>query len=118
MSGRGRDEPRPTRRSLFRAVAGFTGAAGAVSALSGLAEGASEDPGRVEPFWGPHQAGITTPPQRHTYAASFDLVAPHRGDLVAMLRLWTEAAARLCTGTPSAGEAKTACGSRASASSP
>jgi deferrochelatase/peroxidase EfeB len=54
-----------------------------------------------EPFWGEHQSGILTPPQRHTYFASFDLTAATRNEVADLLRTWTNAAARMC-------EAKTA----------
>ena len=37
---------------------------------------------------------------RSTYAAAFDLVATRRDEVVAMLRRWTTAAARMCAGQP------------------
>ncbi len=53
----------------------------------------------VEPFHGRYQAGITTAPQqRNTYFAAFDLSATRRADVVALLRAWTEASARMTTG--------------------
>jgi deferrochelatase/peroxidase EfeB len=60
------------------------------------------DDGRsqIEPFWGPHQGGITTPMQSHTYAAAFDLVSTEREDVIRLLRAWTSAAARMGTGQP------------------
>ncbi|MGH9092733.1 MAG: Dyp-type peroxidase domain-containing protein, partial [Acidimicrobiales bacterium] len=48
------------------------------------------------PFYGVHQGGITTPPQRHGFFATFDVTAGRRGDLTSLLRRWTEAAAELC----------------------
>src|SRR5579872_2926098 len=93
MSGSG---PRPTRRGLVRAAAGLVVAAGA--GLN-IRDASADAPNPVEPFWGPHQGGITTVPmQRHTYAAAFDLVAAGRDDVVAMLRRWTAAAGRMSYG--------------------
>jgi deferrochelatase/peroxidase EfeB len=53
---------------------------------------------RIEPYFGRHQGGIATPPQKHTYFAAFDCLANNRNNLVAMLRLWTQGAARMCAG--------------------
>jgi deferrochelatase/peroxidase EfeB len=52
----------------------------------------------TEPVWGAHQGGIVTPGQTNTYFASFDLVTARRGELVALLRRWTAAAARMSAG--------------------
>ena len=105
----------PTRRGLVRAAAGLAAAAGAgLGARRAAARGEASPaipplPGTaaIEPFWGTHQAGITTPPQIHTYAAAFDLVAPTRDETIAMLRAWTAASARLAEGmaaAPDSGE--------------
>lgn len=69
----------------------------AASTARPLAASATTAPD-VEPFYGPHQAGIVTPQQSHTYFATFDLVASRREDVVALLRKWTNAAARLTAG--------------------
>ncbi len=53
-----------------------------------------------EPFFGPRQAGITTPQQRNLQFAVFDLATASRSDLVALMRAWTLAAARLTAGLP------------------
>lgn len=58
--------------------------------------------GMVEPFWGPHQGGIITPSQRHTYFAALDLVATDRADVISLLQSWTKAAARMSAGQPAA----------------
>ena len=67
------DKVRPTltRRGLVRAAAGLAATGAALG--GGVAEAAVEigqntelrhsAPGAVEPFWGPHQGGITTPIQ-------------------------------------------------------
>jgi deferrochelatase/peroxidase EfeB len=49
-------------------------------------------------FFGPRQGGIATPQQTHSYFAAFDSVAKSRDELVTMLRLWTDAAARMSAG--------------------
>jgi deferrochelatase/peroxidase EfeB len=56
----------------------------------------------TEPFWGRHQAGISTRQQRHIYFAAFDLVTAQREDVIALLRAWTDAASRLAQGLPAA----------------
>jgi deferrochelatase/peroxidase EfeB len=102
--------PRPTRRRLVQAVAGLTASAAAGLEKHVVAE-ARADPERsnsttehrenlIESFWGPHQAGITTSAQRHTYTAALDLVSTKRDDLIALLRVWTSAAAAMSTGQP------------------
>ena len=98
------DTPKPTRRGLIRAATALA-AAGAGLASPVAAEAApgdcAEETTQIEPFWGAHQGGITTAPvQRHSYTAAFDLVAPGRDELLAMLRGWTAAAARMAGGEP------------------
>ena len=104
MTERDQKPPRPSRRG-FLTAAGSLVAAGSV----GFSAGASTMPkptGKVptkpgtEPFWGARQSGILTPTQSNTYFASFDLTTTKREDVVKLLRLWTEAAARLTQGQP------------------
>ncbi len=83
----------PTRRFLFRAGTGLAAAAGA-----GLPAFAANDAEDIEPFWGAHQGGITTPAQSHTYFAALDLTTTNREQLVALLRDWTQAAADMAAG--------------------
>ncbi|HUL41974.1 MAG TPA: iron uptake transporter deferrochelatase/peroxidase subunit [Burkholderiales bacterium] len=52
----------------------------------------------LEPFWGLHQGGIVTPAQQHSYFAAFDLTTTKREDVIALLRSWTSAAARMAAG--------------------
>jgi deferrochelatase/peroxidase EfeB len=89
----------PSRRGLFATAGGVLAAVGA-----GLAARAADPVAKTsddhEPFWGAHQAGIVTPAQSHTYFAAFDLTATKRDDVVALFRLWTNAAARLTLGQP------------------
>lgn len=56
---------------------------------------------RAEPFYGEHQSGIATSPQMHTYFAAFDLTAKTRAEVIAMLKAWTLAGARMASGQPS-----------------
>ena len=68
-------------------------------AQAALQARAPADPQRaVEPFFGEHQAGIVTPQQSHTYVAALDLVTDKRDDVIALLREWTDAAARMTRG--------------------
>jgi deferrochelatase/peroxidase EfeB len=110
VSGRNGREVRPTRRGLVRTAAGLAVAAGTSLGVGGAAEavaeakrtsGSAEDGGSpIEPFWGTHQGGITTPAQSHTYAAALDLVTTKRDDVIRLLRVWTPAAARMSSGQP------------------
>ncbi len=104
---RDRARQRPTRRGLVRAAAGLAAAAGAGFGIAGAAEAIVETrkgnegnvvAAAVEPFWGRHQGGITTPAQSHTYFASLDLVATKRDVVIKILRDWTTAAARMAAG--------------------
>jgi deferrochelatase/peroxidase EfeB len=91
-----------TRRKLLAAA----GAGGAGLALGGveLARRDEDGGGAVVPFHGAHQAGIATPAQDRLHFAAFDLATSSRSDLRALLRAWTEAAARMTVGKP-AGDA-------------
>ena len=93
MSGRC---PFAPRRAFLAALAGLVAAAGAPSiGRAGSAQGA-------EPFRGEHQGGIATPQQSHSDFAALDLVAKQRGQVVALLRSWTDAAARMTQGQAAA----------------
>jgi deferrochelatase/peroxidase EfeB len=98
----------PTRGMSRRAMLGWLGAA-AVGA--GLGAGGLEIARRVDPadgstsraddtieFFGPHQAGITTPPPAALVFAAFDVTTGSRSDLSDLLRIWTDAAARMAAG--------------------
>ena len=49
-------------------------------------------------FYGDHQAGITTPAQDRLHFAAFDVTSNSRDDLIALLKAWTDAAARMTQG--------------------
>ncbi len=90
--------PFATRRGLIGAALGAASVAGLGAASPPLTKTEGVAPGRVLPFFGPHQNGIATPMQAHVYFAAFDIVAEKRGDLADLLRKWSEAAARLTQG--------------------
>jgi deferrochelatase/peroxidase EfeB len=91
--------PRATRRVFLTGAAGLTALAGANLAPRVAQADAAPAPA-VEPFYGPHQGGVITPAQTHTYMAAFDLTTTKRGDVEALLRQWTEAAAAMSEGRP------------------
>ena len=107
----------PTRRTLLGAAIGLAGAASAATLAATemdhppLTKTASLTDGKLLPFHGPHQNGIATPMQAHTYFAAFDIAATKREDVIALLRAWTDAAAKLTQteplGTPTDPQAPT-----------
>lgn len=102
------ERPALSRRDLLGAAA--AGAAGLV--VGGFAAPLlprwRPDPGTPRPeatssashpFFGGHQAGVTTPPQDHVFFAAFDMLAgTDRRDLVTLLRDWSTAATRMTQG--------------------
>jgi len=105
MSQNDDEKRRASRRHFLTGAAGLAAAAGAGLGV-GATEAAPEMSGRaaplpqdrVEPFRGPHQGGIITPAQKHTYFAAFDLVTGERREVAKLLQAWTAAAARMCAG--------------------
>jgi deferrochelatase/peroxidase EfeB len=88
-----------TRRSLLRtgAAAGVGAAIGAgVASAAGERDQASAS--EVVPFYGAHQAGITTAAQDRLVFAAYDLATDDADDLRELLKLWTQAAALLTEG--------------------
>ena len=85
---------------------GAAGAAGAVAVgavgarlIGGTAEAAErQNAAAAVGFHGAHQAGITTPAQDRLHFAAFDVTTQKREELVALLREWTAAAARMADG--------------------
>lgn len=98
-------EHRPglSRRGLL-GLAGATVGAGLVGAGAGVAVDRAATGGgspTTYPFYGAHQAGITTPAQDRLHFAAFDVTAGlDRGGLVELLQDWTTAAARMTQGRP------------------
>ncbi|MEO9190519.1 MAG: iron uptake transporter deferrochelatase/peroxidase subunit [Acetobacteraceae bacterium] len=96
--------PFPSRRSFLAVAGGLAGALGAGAGVRAATGGPGEGGARsgIEPFWGERQGGILTPMQSHTYFAAFDLVAQTPGAVAALLRAWTDAAARMASGATAA----------------
>ncbi|MGI4856808.1 MAG: iron uptake transporter deferrochelatase/peroxidase subunit [Janthinobacterium lividum] len=103
------DERTPSRRRFLKAGLATGAAAGAALGSAGalakkaphaLAEApVSVDPDTVVvPFYGTRQSGIADRQQKHTYVAALDLSTDKRDDVIALLRAWTDAAARLTRG--------------------
>lgn len=102
-----------SRRRLI-ASAAVAGGAGVVGAVSGFGLGrsgetkAAAQPRRdltggngsvIEPFYGPHQAGVETPPQAHAHFLALNLKSGvTAADAVRWLRLLTDDAAALTQG--------------------
>jgi deferrochelatase/peroxidase EfeB len=84
---------------------GLVGVAGA--GLAGCAGHGGPD-GQVVPFYGAHQAGITTDVQDRLALATFDVTSTRREDLVDMLRTWTAAAEAMTRGAMVPGESSAA----------
>lgn len=106
MSNR-KTPPQPSRRGFLLAggalaLAGWLGGApGALAAVGAAKPAAAKLPKDMEPFYGPHQGGILTPQQQNSYFAAFDVAdTARREDLIALLKAWTDAAARLSRGQP------------------
>ncbi|HWT32893.1 MAG TPA: iron uptake transporter deferrochelatase/peroxidase subunit [Microbacterium sp.] len=75
------------------------GGAGGVIGASVASANASSSSGTVHPFYGEHQAGITTPVQEHLHFAAYDLAeGTTRDDLVSLLKDWSYAASRMTQG--------------------
>lgn len=101
------DEPAGlSRRGLLglagAGVAGFVAGGAAGAGVVGAVEGeGSSLHSRSYPFYGTHQAGITTPVQDRLHFAAFDMAAGSgRDDLIELLQDWTIAAARMMQGRP------------------
>lgn len=111
-AGRTRTEqPGVSRRGLLSALGiGALGAGvGAAAAAGGealVAEATGNAPSdaRALPFHGVHQAGITTAAQDRLHFATFDVAdGVDRAGLIALLKRWTAAAARMTAGQGAGG---------------
>ncbi|OAJ52368.1 peroxidase [Paraburkholderia ginsengiterrae] len=105
--------PRPSRRGFLKAGgaavaagaslgAGLAASQAAQAATAKTAAHSADPQMAVEPFYGTHQGGIVTPQQSHTYVAALDLTTEKREDVIALLRAWTDAAARMTQGNTAA----------------
>jgi deferrochelatase/peroxidase EfeB len=93
-----------SRRGFLMGAGGMAGALAGGAAANAkphhppLTQTAALEGDRRLPFYGPHQNGIVTPIQAHTYFAAFDVTSDRRSDLVALMKSWTGAAAKLTQG--------------------
>lgn len=103
------EAPAPTglsRRGLLGLALGGGAAGLAIGVGAGLVGGIAigrerehDESGEPFAFFGPHQAGITTPVQDHLHFASFDMMPrTDRNDLITLLQDWSYAASRLTQG--------------------
>lgn len=105
-SMRGTDH-RLSRRGFLGGVGGLgglgvLGASAACSSAQETAQQTAQDaPAQATvPFDGTHQAGVTTPPQSHNTTVAFSLRdGVGRDGVERLLRIWTDDARRLCSGT-------------------
>ncbi|ALJ21081.1 iron uptake transporter deferrochelatase/peroxidase subunit [Microbacterium sp. No. 7] len=94
-----------SRRGLLGLAAGIGAAGLALGAGAGSVAGVAVGRARadtasaVHPYFGAHQAGVTTEVQDHLHFASFDMMPrTSRDDLVELLQDWTYAASRITQG--------------------
>lgn len=95
--------PRVSRRALLGAAgAGVIGGAAVGSVVVSANTDDDSVPAAADtyPFYGSHQAGITTPAQDRLHFAVFDVTSDDRDEVIDLLRRWTDAAAALADGRP------------------
>jgi len=88
----------PSRRGLLAGAGGLLAGVSMPRLARAATSVAPAATAVAEPFFGAHQGGIATPPQTNTYFIAFDLVAKTVDEVTAMLRLWTDASARMTAG--------------------
>ncbi|WP_269857233.1 iron uptake transporter deferrochelatase/peroxidase subunit [Streptomyces sp. RPT161] len=101
----GQAEPLRRRSFLRGATLGATvGAAVGAGALAGAVTAAAEPgpgpSGRLIPFHGPHQAGITTPQQAAASFVAFTVIGRDRGGLLGLFQTLTDRIRALTAGGP------------------
>ncbi len=99
MTGSGDKVVRASRRGFLAGAAGLA-LAGSSGGGAAAEEAAPSKRLVTEPFWGAHQGGIATAQQRFTYFAALDVAAKGPGEVAALLRTRTPAAARMTRGEP------------------
>ncbi|NEW37395.1 Dyp-type peroxidase [Nocardia cyriacigeorgica] len=99
---------RLNRRRLLGGGAAAAGVAGlglGAAAFSSSRDHTEPVAAAVEPFYGEHQSGIATAPPAHAAFVALDLRPDtDRDDIVGILKIWTEDAARLTAGRPALGD--------------
>ncbi|HET6876113.1 MAG TPA: Dyp-type peroxidase [Jatrophihabitans sp.] len=92
-----------SRRDLLRVGLGGTAAATAGQLVGAPEAGAQPQlAAQTVPFYGKHQAGITTPPPERLVLAAFDVAAHSAASVRLVLRQWSIAAERMTRGRPAA----------------
>ncbi|ONM50115.1 Dyp-type peroxidase [Nocardia donostiensis] len=88
------------RRLLGGGAAGVAGIGLGAAALNQWERGSAETTGTaLEPFYDVHQAGIATAPQSQIAFVALDLrPGTDRADIIGLLKIWTDDAARLTQG--------------------
>src|SRR5690606_28180320 len=88
------------RRLLGGGAAGVAGIGLGAAALNQWERGNAETTGTaLEPFYSVHQAGIATAPQSQIAFVALDLrPGTDRADIIGLLKIWTDDAARLTQG--------------------
>ncbi|QIS04519.1 Dyp-type peroxidase [Nocardia brasiliensis] len=101
MAERTGARPGLNRRRLLGGGAAAAGAAGlGWGALASTGRDEPE-PAAIEPFYGPHQAGVATAPQAQATFVGFEMrPGVTRDDIIGILKIWTGDAARLTQGRP------------------
>lgn len=74
---------------------GASGFGGLLTLSDQKAKGQTKD---IVPFYGAHQAGITTEAQDNLYFASLEVTTDNRSELIQLFKDWTEAAAQMTAG--------------------
>lgn len=87
------------------AAAGLGFGSGAITAKNDEPAPATSAAPRRVPFYGPQQAGITTPAQSQMHFAAFDVVTDDVDELIRLLKEWTAASASMTAGQPAEGSA-------------
>lgn len=91
----------PVSRRGFLGGLGLTGAGLAVGAAAGVGlSQADAAPSEITEFYGPRQAGITTPAQQRMMFGAFDVTGDDKAALAELLAKWTAAAALMTRGEP------------------
>ena len=93
---------RPSRRQFLGGALGAAGAvavgAGGFAAGRATADDSSDPTASQVPFYGSHQAGISTAAQDRLAFAAFDVTTTDRLELMKMLGTWAAAASRMALG--------------------
>lgn len=79
-------------------VIGASGLGGILAAADSHSISINKDDKDRIPFYGEHQAGITTAMQSSVYLASLDVVTDKKAELIQLFKEWTEASAAMTTG--------------------